>query len=377
MAWTPLTSITYVGNGATTIYTFPFSYIYPSTIKVYVDALESTSWTFTGTNEITFGTAPAAGTSIVIKRETSLSSRYTDYQAGGILTEAALDNDSLQAFYLAQEERDRIEEVNEDLDQALLAAGQVPPVNSGDNHKFLRANYPAATATWETILASDIDGSTDVEALLNAADNAAIIQPLLKAILTNTGDILYRNSGGSVVRLAAGTNGQGLKLASGVPSWATDGKLLQTSYAFSNSYSTDSGYTAVSTSRSAVAMGVSVVSKAFTPLSTTSQLLIHYGVWNMTSNNTILTVGLVCPQLDATYFYQEQDFDSYYHSGSTWLRCSGNVCLVPSHAGLVSHAFDVRAEQRTSVSLYLNGLPSAEGKSGMNKSYIIIQEYEP
>ena len=39
--------------------------------------------------------------------------------------------------------------------------------------------------------------------------------------MTSTGDIIYRNASGNAVALSAGTNGQVLTLASGIPSWAS------------------------------------------------------------------------------------------------------------------------------------------------------------
>jgi hypothetical protein len=44
-----------------------------------------------------------------------------------------------------------------------------------------------------------------------------------------TGDIYYRDSSGNFVRLAAGSNGNVLKLASGLPSWGTTNGTLGTS----------------------------------------------------------------------------------------------------------------------------------------------------
>ena len=43
------------------------------------------------------------------------------------------------------------------------------------------------------------------------------IQP---TVLTTTGDILYSSASNTLAKLAAGTNGQILTLASGIPSWA-------------------------------------------------------------------------------------------------------------------------------------------------------------
>ena len=49
---------------------------------------------------------PASGSNIVITRESSPTTRLVDYQTGSILSEAVLDTDSQQAFFLAQEAND-------------------------------------------------------------------------------------------------------------------------------------------------------------------------------------------------------------------------------------------------------------------------------
>lgn len=52
--------------------------------------------------------------------------------------------------------------------------------------------------------------------------NKTLTSPVINVGSDATGDIYYRNSGGLFTRLAAGTNGFILKLASGLPSWVAE-----------------------------------------------------------------------------------------------------------------------------------------------------------
>jgi hypothetical protein len=59
-------------------------------------------------------------------------------------------------------------------------------------------------------------GTSDTQTLTNKT----LTSPVINLGSDATGDIYYRDSGGSFTRLAAGTNGHVLTLASGLPSWA-------------------------------------------------------------------------------------------------------------------------------------------------------------
>lgn len=64
-------------------------------------------------------------------------------------------------------------------------------------------------------------GTTDAQTLTNKTiTSPTITSPVVNVTSDATGDIYYRDAGGLFTRLAAGTNGQVLTLASGLPSWA-------------------------------------------------------------------------------------------------------------------------------------------------------------
>jgi hypothetical protein len=99
--------VTYTGNGVTKQFAVPFPYILQTHVTASVAGV-LTSFTWVNTQLIEFSSAPANGASILLSRESSRALRMVDFADGQTLTEGDLDQDSLQAFYLAQEAFDNL-----------------------------------------------------------------------------------------------------------------------------------------------------------------------------------------------------------------------------------------------------------------------------
>ena len=97
---------TYTGNGSTTNYSVTFPYIEQAHVIVTVDGVTkslTTDYTFTNASTITFNSAPANSAVIKFTRSSNRATRLVDYQDGSTLTEATLDQDGNQSFFMAQE----------------------------------------------------------------------------------------------------------------------------------------------------------------------------------------------------------------------------------------------------------------------------------
>lgn len=97
---------TYTGNASTTSYSITFPYIEQAHVIVTLDGVTktlTTDYSFSNSSTIAFVTAPASAAVIKFTRSTSRTSRLVDYQDGSTITEAILDQDGNQSFYLAQE----------------------------------------------------------------------------------------------------------------------------------------------------------------------------------------------------------------------------------------------------------------------------------
>jgi len=104
--------VRYTGNGSTTAYAVPFSYVSQTHVAITISGVANTAFTWNGAGtEITFDSAPADESNIEIRRTTSQTVRLVDYTSGSVLTETDLDTDSTQAFYMGQEAVDDANDV--------------------------------------------------------------------------------------------------------------------------------------------------------------------------------------------------------------------------------------------------------------------------
>ena len=100
-----LARVTYTGNGSTTGYAIPFTYITSSHIYAYLDGVNTTAFSVSGAT-LTFDSAPANAVVITIKRITPTDARLVDFTDGSVLTEQELDQSADQNFYITQEVHD-------------------------------------------------------------------------------------------------------------------------------------------------------------------------------------------------------------------------------------------------------------------------------
>jgi hypothetical protein len=98
------TIVSYPGDGVTKNFTFQFDYISQQYVKVRVDG-DIVPFTFTSAKAISVSTAPLAGQTLVITRETDRE-RLVDFTDGSVLIEEDLDLSALQAIHIVQEALD-------------------------------------------------------------------------------------------------------------------------------------------------------------------------------------------------------------------------------------------------------------------------------
>ena len=102
---------TYTGNNSSTSFSVTFPYIEQAHVIVTVDGTTktlNTDYTFSNSSTITFTTAPALNAIIKFTRASNQTARLVDYQDGSTLTEATLDQDGNQTFFMAQEAIDKV-----------------------------------------------------------------------------------------------------------------------------------------------------------------------------------------------------------------------------------------------------------------------------
>lgn len=95
------TVITYLGDGSTTLFNFPFDYLRKSFVKVLLDGVDTT-FTFQSDYTVLLSPAPAAGVVVIIKRLTDRD-RLVNFVDGSILRATDLNVGQLQAIHIAAE----------------------------------------------------------------------------------------------------------------------------------------------------------------------------------------------------------------------------------------------------------------------------------
>lgn len=105
----------YEASSSQTDFTISFAYLDSDDVYVYQNGTlltVTTDYTIVSTTTMRLGSGASTGDLVVIRRKTSQTLRLTDYASASTLTEADLDNDSLQAFYMAQEALDAANEIH-------------------------------------------------------------------------------------------------------------------------------------------------------------------------------------------------------------------------------------------------------------------------
>jgi hypothetical protein len=97
------TQNTYTGNGSTTNYSFTFEYLKQSDVKVTLDTVATTAFTFANATTIAFTSAPANGVAIRIFRDTAIDLLSATFFPGSAIKAEDLNQNFTQSLYVTQE----------------------------------------------------------------------------------------------------------------------------------------------------------------------------------------------------------------------------------------------------------------------------------
>jgi hypothetical protein len=166
--------VTYTGNGSTTSYAIPFSYIDSTHIKAFLNGTITSAFTV-NVATLTFTTAPANGVTIRIERQTPIDVKLVDFSDGSVLTEADLDRATNQNFFISQEiTDDQVNNLSLDTDDKYNANSKIiknvlNPVNAQD---AVTKNY--LENTWLS--------TADKASLINLNSNIASVNAVNSAL---------------------------------------------------------------------------------------------------------------------------------------------------------------------------------------------------
>ena len=98
-----ITQTTYTGNGSTTNYSFTFEYLKQADVKVTLDTVATTAFTFANATTLSFTTAPANGVAIRIFRDTAIDTLSSTFFPGSAIKAEDLNQNFTQNLYVTQE----------------------------------------------------------------------------------------------------------------------------------------------------------------------------------------------------------------------------------------------------------------------------------
>ena len=191
----PLSSVLYTANGSTTQFDITFSYIDTTHIKVFIDNVEDTSFTFVNTSRIQTSSTPSNGAIVKIERQTPTNARLVDFQDGSVLTETDLDKSANQNFFIVQENVDDI-------------ADRLGKDNSGifDAGNTRIKNVANPTATQDAVTKNYLENTflTDANKTALTTVNANISN--INAVNSNASNINSAVSNATNINTVAGNN---------------------------------------------------------------------------------------------------------------------------------------------------------------------------
>ena len=98
-----VTQNSYTGNGSTTNYSFTFPYLETTDVKVKLDGVDTTAYSFANATTVQMNSAPANGAKIIIYRNTNNDSKPATFYAGSAIKSEDLNNNYDQILYSVQE----------------------------------------------------------------------------------------------------------------------------------------------------------------------------------------------------------------------------------------------------------------------------------
>ena len=118
------TQNTYTGDGSTTNYSFTFEYLEQSDVKVTLDAVATTAFTFANATTIALTTAPASDVAIRIYRDTDIDSLSATFFPGSAIKAEDLNSNFTQTHFATQETDNEITTAISDAAAAKTAADE-------------------------------------------------------------------------------------------------------------------------------------------------------------------------------------------------------------------------------------------------------------
>ena len=189
---------THVGDGSTVLFSFTFPYINESDVKVSLDDVDTTAYTFNNATTIQFTTAPATSVAIRIYRSTNNTDVKSAFFAGSSIKAKDLNDNFTQSLYVVQEA------IGSAGDASTNAANAVTTANTA-----LTNSSAAVTTANSTIATANTANTNSAAAVVTAnasnATSATAASDAASAVVT-AGTALTNSAASVVTANAADAN---------------------------------------------------------------------------------------------------------------------------------------------------------------------------
>jgi len=251
-----ITQTTYTGNGSTTNYSFTFEYLKQADVKVTLNTVATTAFTFANATTLAFNTAPANGVAIRIFRDTSIDTLSSTFFPGSAIKAEDLNQNFTQNLYVTQEADFEVDTANTTANTAKTTADTAL---TNSTTSISTAN--AATTTANT---ADTNASAAVATANTASTNA-------------TNAVSTANTASTNATNAVNTANAATTTANGAVTTA-------------NSAATDAA-SAITTANGAVTTANTALANAATATTTANGAVTTANTANTTAGNAVTTAN--------------------------------------------------------------------------------------
>ena len=161
------TQNTYTGNGSTTDYSITFEYLKDADVKVTLDHVATTAFTFPNATTLRFTTAPGNNVAIRIFRDTDVDAARFIYSAGSSIKAAELNENADQTLYGLQETANTDDITDQAVTTAKLRDGAVTTAKFA-NLSITTAQLVDSSVTTAKIAADAVNGTKIADNSINS-----------------------------------------------------------------------------------------------------------------------------------------------------------------------------------------------------------------
>ena len=329
-----ITQTTYTGNGSTTNYSFTFEYLKQADVKVTLDTVATTAFTFANATTLAFTTAPGNGVVIRIFRDTVIDTLSSTFFPGSAIKAEDLNENFTQNLYVTQESDAEAAAATSIANGAVTTANSAVTTANGAvttaNAANTKSDAAVATAnTAETNSNTAVTTANTASANATAAVNTANTASTNATAAVNTANTASTNATTAVNTANSAATDAATAISTGNAATTTANTALA------------DAATAISTANSAVTTANTANTTAASAVTTANNAVTTANTANTNSTAAVNTANAASAAVSAAAFY-------------TPIAALANLPVSPSDEDRVEVVNSTGVESNSSVS----GVPS-------------------